>query len=47
MSISIGFTFMAFVVGSLTIWGPVFVAYSQIVVGKLTPCVDEGCEYAK
>ncbi|CAK8680419.1 unnamed protein product [Clavelina lepadiformis] len=43
--ITIAFTFMAFVVGSLTIWGPVYVAYSQIVAGTLAPCTVEPCEY--
>ncbi|XP_018670661.2 protein spinster homolog 1 isoform X2 [Ciona intestinalis] len=43
--VTIGFTFMAFVVGSLTIWGPIFVAYSQVVTGTLQPCTDDNCEY--
>uniref|UniRef100_H2ZMR3 Major facilitator superfamily (MFS) profile domain-containing protein n=1 Tax=Ciona savignyi TaxID=51511 RepID=H2ZMR3_CIOSA len=45
MSVTIGFTFMAFVVGSLTIWGPIFVAYSQVISGELQPCTDDACEY--
>ena len=37
---------MAFVVGCLTLWGPVFVAYSQIVSEKIQPCTDAACEYS-
>lgn len=43
--VTIAFTFMAFVVGSLTLWGPAFVADSQIVSGDLPPCTADNCNY--
>nr|CAB3266535.1 protein spinster homolog 1 [Phallusia mammillata] len=45
MLVTVAFTFMAFVVGSLTIWGPVYIAYGQIVTGVLAPCTEDVCEY--
>lgn len=45
--VTLGFTFMAFVVGSLTLWGPTYFAYSQIAVGALEPCVGDDCDYAE
>ncbi|XP_039254276.2 protein spinster homolog 1-like [Styela clava] len=44
--VTLGFTFMAFVVGSLTLWGPTYFAYSQIAIGALEPCLEDDCDYA-
>lgn len=44
--VSLGFTFMAFVIGSLTLWGPTYIAYSQIAIGALPACQDDACENA-
>jgi len=46
MCITIGFTFMAFMAGSLSFWGPKLVAYSQVTVGALEPCTSNNCEYS-
>lgn len=42
--ITLGFTFSAFVIGSLTLWGPVYFAYSQIAIGELEPCIGGSCD---
>lgn len=42
--VTFGFTFMAFVVGSLTLWGPTYVSYGQIAIGAIPACQDDGCD---
>lgn len=44
--VTFGFTFMAFVVGSLTLWGPTYVSYGQIAIGAIPACQDAGCDNA-
>jgi len=45
LMVTFGFTCMAFMAGGLSFWGPKFIAYSQIVAGKLTPCSSGECDY--
>lgn len=42
--LTLGFTMQAFVVGSLTLWGPIYVQNAMVIMGELQPCSSGNCE---